>query len=104
MTTITADQAEEILEAADCEPGEPAGDFTYVTTIKGDSRRWMQGIRVVVSDPDGAFWGLDYDRGLTEEQPNEYPWRNKESATLIRLYPHAITETVYRTKPQEVTA
>ncbi len=64
----------------------------------------MQSITIVVVDDDAATWGLPYDRGLTEEQPNEYPWRDKGSATLVRLYPHTITKTVYRTKPQEGAA
>lgn len=104
MPTITANQADEILEASESDPGGTAGDFTYVTTIEGGQRRWMQGVTVVVSDPTGAFWGLDYDRGLTEEQPNEYPWRNGGAAELRRLYAHTVTKVVYRTKPAEVPA
>jgi hypothetical protein len=104
MRTITADQAEEILEASYGDPGDEAGDFTYVTTTAAAPRRWAQGITIVVSDSEGEFWGLSYDRGLTEEQPNEYPWRDGGSCELTRMYPHTITKTVYRTKPQEVNA
>lgn len=104
MTAVTAAQADEILEASECDPGEQAGDFTYVTTIEGKPRRWMQGITIVVSDQDGAYWGLSYDSGLTEEQPNEYPWRNSGSCELTRLYPHTVTTVKYRTKPAEVNA
>ncbi len=104
MPTITADLADEILEASYAGPGETAGDYTIITVVKEDARRWMQGIRIIVSDPDGAFWGLSYDRGLTEEQPNEYPWRDSGSYDLERLYAHTITKTVYRRTPAEVTA
>lgn len=104
MTTITADQADEILEASWGDPGDEAGDFTFVTTIEGGARRWAQSVTIVVSDSDGAFWGLSYDQGLTEEQPNEYPWRDGGSCELTRLYAHTITKTVYRTKPAEVKA
>lgn len=104
MTTlkITADQADEILDASHGKPGEKIGAFTYVATIKGDQRRWMQGITIVISDQDGAFWGLDYDEGLTENQESYYPWRGYGARTdveLDRMYPHTITRTVYRRKP-----
>lgn len=108
MTTITADQADEILDASYCKPGEQVDNFTYVATIEGDQRRWAQGITIVVSDPDGAFWGLDYDRGLTENQDSEYPWRpsygSRTDVELTRLYPHTITRVVYRTQPAKEAA
>lgn len=104
MPTITSDQAEEILEASYGDPGDEAGDFTYVTTTKASARRWAQSITIVVSDPDGAYWGLAYDRGLTEEQPNEYPWRDGGTCELTRLYPHTITKVVYKTRAAEVSA
>ena len=104
MPTITADQADEILDASYGRPGETVDGFTYVTTIEGDQRRWVQGVTIVVSDADGAFWGLEYDRGLTENQDSCYPWRDYASRTdveLTRLYPHTITRVEYRTKPAE---
>lgn len=107
MTTITADQADEILEASWGDPGDEAGDFTFVTTIEDGARRWAKSITIVVSDSDGAFWGLSYDRGLTEEQPNEYPWKPYGGPTdveLTRLYAHTVTTVKYRTKPAEVKA
>lgn len=100
--TITADQADEILDLSYGAPGEKADDLTYVTTMEGDQRRWMQGITIVMSDPDGAFWGLDYDRGLTENQDSHYPWQGswggeRKDVELTRLYPHTITTVEYRT-------
>ncbi len=68
--SITADQADEILDASYGSPGKTIGNYTYVTTIEADQRRWMQEITIVVSDSDGAFWGLDYDRGMTENKEN----------------------------------
>lgn len=100
--TITADQADEILDASYGEPGEIVDGFTFIATIEGDQRRWMQGITIVVSDSEDVFWGLDYDRGLTENQENHYPWQGYGGRTdveLTRLYPHTITTTTYRTKP-----
>lgn len=106
MTTITADQADEILEVSWGAPGDQVDDdFTYVTTIRGSQRRWMQQITIVVSDKDGAFWGLTYDKGLTENQDSEYPWRpysGRKDVELTRLYPHQVTTTVYKTRPAEV--
>lgn len=100
---MTADQADEMLDLSYGRPGEKVDDFTYVATVEGDRRRWMQGITIVVSDPDGAFWGLEYDRGLTENQDSEYPWRgwggDRKDVELNRLYPHTITTVEYRTKP-----
>ncbi len=104
MPTISADLAEEILEASYADPGKTVGDYTIVAVVEEDARRWMQGITIVVSDPDGTFWGLTYDHGLTEDQPNEYPWRDSGSYDLERLYPHTITKTVYRSTPAEVGA
>lgn len=104
MPTITADQAEEILEASYGDPGDEAGDFTYITTKKAGARRWAQSVTIVVSDTAGAHWGLTYDEGLTEEQPNEYPWRDGGTCELTRLYPHTITRTEYRTKLAEENA
>lgn len=105
LKTITADQADEILEASWGTPGDEATDgFTFVATMKGDQRRWLQAVTIVVSDSEGAFWGLDYDRGLTENQDSTYPWRSfgRRDVELTRLYPHTVTKTVYRTKPAEV--
>ena len=100
---ITADQADDLLDVSGGKPGETVDQLTYVTTIKGDQRRWMQGITIVVSDPDGAHWGLSYDHGLTENQDSEYPWRGysgeRKDVELTRMYAHTITKAVYRATP-----
>jgi len=102
--TISADLADEILDAFYGSPGETVENFTYVDTIEGDQRRWMQGVMIVMSDPDGAFWGLEYDRGLTENQESYYPWRGysaRTDAELVPLYPHTVTTVRYRRTPPD---
>lgn len=96
---ITTELADKILDLD--EPGETAGGLTYVTTISGTARRWMVSAMIVLRSDDGAHWGLGYDRGLTEEQPDEHPWRNGSAVDLVRLYPHSVTRVVYRRTPPQ---
>lgn len=95
---IDPELAEELHESED---GDTVLRWTRVTDIRGEARRWMERHTLVIKDADDRFWGLDYEVGLTEEQPNEYPWRGTgdEPLALTRLYPHTVTTTDYRTKP-----
>ena len=100
MTTAYIDPeiAEELHESSN---GESVDRWTRVGDIRNSSSRWMERRTLVIKDGDGQFWGLGYEVGLTEEQESEYPWRGTgdEPLALIRLYPHTVAKTVYRTEP-----
>src|SRR4030043_106886 len=45
--------------------------FDQVKTIVGESRRWSQSCEVILKI-DGKLYSVEYDKGLTENQENEY--------------------------------
>ncbi|MCX5066937.1 hypothetical protein OOJ91_13880 [Micromonospora lupini] len=96
MTTISPENAEELYESED---GETVGPWTRVTQIAHEARRWMQGYSLILRDEAGALWALDYDLGLTEEQPHELPWENGEAVGLTRVYAHEVVQVEYRPVP-----
>lgn len=98
MTTIDPQHADELVYEAD--NGDTVGPWTRVAMEEGENRRWMQSRAIILTDADGAFWSLDYDHGLTEEQPDELPWRDPRGPVeLTRVYPHVVTSTTYSTAP-----
>lgn len=42
-----------------------------VKTIKGENNRWSQSCEIILK-VEGKLYSLEYDRGLTENQENEY--------------------------------
>ena len=51
-----------------------------VDEIEGDSGRWTQHVSTIINI-DGELWEIDWDRGLTEYQENEFynqPYRVKK--------------------------
>lgn len=46
-------------------------DGVEVDEIKGYSGRWTQGVKTII-DIDGELWAIDWNRGLTEYQENEF--------------------------------
>ncbi len=104
MTTayIDPELAEDLYDSDD---GDMVAGWTRITDRRDGNRRWMEDHTLIITDADGLTWGLHYQVGLTEEQPNEYPWRDggAEPVALTRLYPHTVTHTVYRTTPPEET-
>ncbi|MEV4846119.1 hypothetical protein AB0K20_23240 [Micromonospora matsumotoense] len=96
MTTISAEHAEELYEAED---GDTVGPWTRITEVAHEARRWMQGHSLILRDEAGAYWSLDYDLGLTEEQPHELPWCKVDPVGLSRVYPHEVVRVVYRRTP-----
>ncbi len=104
MTTIDAAAAEMLAFAKD---GTTENGWTKVTREQDEHSRWHRNYTLVLKDTAERFWGLLYSVGATEEQENEMPWvglSDDEQIDLIRLYPHTVTTTVYKTKPAEVTA
>lgn len=99
--TIDPEIAEELYESDD---GDQVGDWIRVADVEGDARRWMQTHTLVIRDDAGQHYGIRYQRGLTEEQPDEFPWGDRwnkpaEPIAMTRLYPHVVTVVKYRTRP-----
>lgn len=100
--TIGAGTAADLYEG---ENGDTAYGWTRVADVRDSSGRWMEHRTLIVADANGVSWGVRYDVGLTEEQEHELPWDGgAESLELVRLYPHTVTKTVYRTEPPAATA
>lgn len=57
---FTAEEAEELVYESEIEREE------------GEDRRWARSMYSVVEADDGKFYGIPWDMGLTEMQPNEF--------------------------------
>lgn len=65
-------------------------DGFEVDEIEGDSYRWTQSVQTII-DIDGELWAIDWQRGLTEYQENEFynqPYRveKREKQIVITEY------------------
>ena len=65
-------------------------DGIEVDEIKGYSGRWTQDVQTII-DIDGELWAIDWDRGLTECQENEFynqPYRvvKREKQIVVTEY------------------
>ena len=65
-------------------------DGVEVDEIEGDSGRWTQGVQTII-DIDGELWAIDWYRGLTEYQENEFynqPYRvvKREKQIVVTEY------------------
>ena len=65
-------------------------DGFEVDEIEGDSGRWTQCVQTII-DIDGELWAIDWDRGLTEYQENEFynqPYRvvKREKQIIVTEY------------------
>lgn len=61
-----------------------------VDEIKGDSYRWTQSIQTIINI-DGELWEIDWQKGLTEYQENEFynqPYRvvKREKQVIVTEY------------------
>jgi hypothetical protein len=112
---IPAGVLAELYEIADALPGETiepsdeVGGYRIIGAVSIGSGRWVENCRLILRrEADGALYGCSYARGLTERQPNEYPWDGaKWNATeerytgggTVSCYPmmaKTVTTTVYR--------
>ena len=91
--TITPEIADAMLEDSyGPYPGDWFESWRVVGREEGEDGRWMRNISIYLQHgEDGPFYVLEYDKGLTENQPSEYPWRdswdNKPlSVTIDRVY------------------
>ena len=65
-------------------------DGIEVDEIEGHSGRWTQGVQTVINI-DGELWAIDWGRGLTEYQENEFsdqPYRvvKREKQIVVTEY------------------
>lgn len=100
---ISASEAEELFESSD---GERVGEWTRITDQTGDSGRWHEHHKLVITNGGGIF-GIEFSFGLTESQEHELPWEksmwSSEEPSLIELVPLVpveITTTEYLTEKQ----
>lgn len=62
-------------------------DGIEVDEIEGDSYRWTQHVQTIL-DIDGELWAVEWERGLTEYQENEFynqPYRVKMRERQITI-------------------
>lgn len=86
MTTLTIDSVD-ADDLANNHDGTMIGAWCREADIRVDSGRWMEHRTLVLRHDDGTVWGLDYSRGLTENQEHEYPWRDADGPLpLARLW------------------
>lgn len=95
--TIDPQHAADLYDSTD---GATAGPWTRIAEQHQRTSRWLEYRHLVVADPAGQHYGLIYAIGLTENQEHDLPWdETDEPLPLVRLYPHQVTTTVYRTDP-----
>lgn len=62
--------------------------WTRVCDEAGDCGDWYQVMTLVLHRPaDNTFWGVSWDRGLTESQDSYHPWADADTTTATRLWP-----------------
>lgn len=93
--TIDPSDAQDLMWNED---GTTFDDWTRLTDILKETRRWYESRILVLRHADGSVWGLNYSKGMTEQQESEYPWDDLAGPVpLTRLYPHEVTTIEYRT-------
>lgn len=82
-------------ESNEWEHWQLAEDAQYVT-----ARRWGDVYRIVLKDPDGKYWGLEY----TEAGEGAGDSYSDEESDLFEVFPSEKVVTVYTTNPPETPA
>lgn len=72
--TITPDEAAELYEA---ENGDEVGRFLRIDDIRTATGRWLQHRSMILLHDQTGYWALPYALGLTEEQADELPWKDR---------------------------
>jgi hypothetical protein len=47
-------------------------EFEYVNEYSNGSGRWFEYMTTILRDPNGQYYAIDWNQGLTEYQENEY--------------------------------
>jgi hypothetical protein len=74
--------------------GDTEDGFETVSVKNGDDRRWMRCVTITTRSPSGRFFQWYYDKGLTENQENEFDENQKiievaekkEIVEVVRYY------------------
>lgn len=75
--TLPLDLARELTQLS---AGDTSQGWTVVAIEEGEARRWVRGMRLIVShDSDGQLFAAYYDEGLTEYQETR-PWEGESAA------------------------
>jgi hypothetical protein len=104
MTETTKLYSAHVEEMFWLDDGETSADglWTKVCEEAGDYGPWYQIMTLVIHrTADNSFWGVDWDRGLTESQDHCYPWRDADTVTATRLWPKPHLVRVWLTEKPE---
>jgi hypothetical protein len=76
----------------------PERRWVRVDEVEGASRRWEQHMQTIVKSPQGFFYCIGWDHGLTENQENSYPWRTwnnpeYQDVRIIKVEPYDVITT-----------
>lgn len=75
--TLPVELARELTQLS---VGDTSQGWTVVAIEEGEARRWVRGMRLIVShDSDGLPYEAYYDEGLTEYQETR-PWEDEGEA------------------------
>lgn len=99
LTTISADVVGDITAAILGGEAASAEGWTFVADQHIRTSRWHERYYMVLRNEAGELWGVEYAEGLTESQESEYPWEDENLVPAVRLHPHEVTTTEYRTTP-----
>lgn len=78
------------------EDGYPFNWKSVHDEVTYEARWTVHHWRVVENIEDGTFWSFSYELAATEYQENEFD----DPTELTLVYPHQVTTTVYKPKPQ----
>lgn len=100
---IPAWVAQELFETEDTVRDEDNDlHYGFAAIQDGDAGRWNQHHQLAFTF-DGRHWAIDYETGLTENQPHEFPWakdmwtgKAPEHVEAYRVYPREVTTIEYR--------
>lgn len=99
-TALAALLNEDVYVGDDIKQPEQDSGYGFVAVArKGEGgRRWTETMHTTIkSTVSGRFWQYEWERGLTENQENEYPDFD-EPTTLVEVEPYTKTITVTRYK------
>lgn len=71
------------------------GDYIHVDEFDGDIGRWTQSVQTIIQAGED-FWAIDWERGLTEIQENEFydqPYRViRKEKQITQVYYEQVKE------------
>jgi hypothetical protein len=83
---------------------EDVDGWLFVEEVEGELSRWRQYRETIIKRlEDGTFWSIGYERALTDNCDNSFPWENwggdgLKDVDIYQVYPHEVTTRVWSTK------